>query len=157
MPYNNEWVEPKWLFTHRGVDVFEAYKEDEIQEPLTFCFQIPDPDGYYLEFDVRELPEYRKPKYRGKSDNTIICAAIDSGSLFRLLKIKSQIDEVQRTYEVDVMRVATCGHTFKVQACSLMDAHNKALEMAYNTVLDKETSAEYHVSTAKEIKDGKRP
>ena len=150
MPYDNRWNPPELFMTHRGVDIYHAYKEDNVQEILTYWFSVPNPEeeGEYLEFDIRELPGYRSLQTAGASYHTLIEAAIDDGSLVLLLGHPVRSTDVETAYEVDVMRVATCGKTFTVQARSPGEAEKKALEKAYDTVIDNEADAEYHANVS---------
>lgn len=69
MPYNHEWVPPEIFLSRKGVDVYHAYKDDDVSNgALTYWYTLyPDEDG--KDFDVRELPTWAKAK--GKPPTTL--------------------------------------------------------------------------------------
>ena len=100
MPYREIWVNPKKFMTYRGIVVYHAYKDNKENEMLTWSFQIDNTPGrhrrggpFEKEFDVRDLPKYKtlseeREESRETVHREVIRMAIDSGSLWRLLKMK---------------------------------------------------------------------
>lgn len=83
MPW--EWIEPEEFLTHRGVQIFHAYKDEFSDVPLEFWYSTSSTagSGSPYEFDVRDLPGYRS-RYRAdevSEHERLIKAAIDAGVL----------------------------------------------------------------------------
>ena len=45
MPYATEWVEPEELLTHKGITVWNTYKDDEVEQGI---------NGYWFTLDAVE-------------------------------------------------------------------------------------------------------
>lgn len=75
MPIYWESVPPVVFVQHNGVTVWHTYKDDSIDDPLTFWFttHLNEEDA----FDVRGLPQY-SPRLSTKS---VIMAAIEAGDI----------------------------------------------------------------------------
>ena len=50
------WIEPEVLTTHRGVTVYHTYKNDCIEDRMTYWYSTDPMDSEDFCFDVRELP-----------------------------------------------------------------------------------------------------
>lgn len=71
MPWRTEWVAPAIYLHHSGVTVYHSYKDNNIEQPLTFWYTT-NPEYYEefggetdpFEFDVRDLnfPEGTAPQ-----------------------------------------------------------------------------------------------
>lgn len=69
------YVEPETFFEYRGVSVYRVYKNDDINNPLTYFYTTSYEEDEAFEFDVRDLP--RPDRIAGDSHALIIQAAID--------------------------------------------------------------------------------
>jgi hypothetical protein len=58
MPY--DWVEPHEVLRHYGVSVYNAYKEDDWDEPYEFIFTTDICEQPERKFDIRESPTYNR-------------------------------------------------------------------------------------------------
>lgn len=76
MPYRTEWVEPELFLEHKGVKVWNVYKDDDCENngPRDYHFVLrrSEGEGGESEFDVRELSTWQEPPhppYLDKKEN----------------------------------------------------------------------------------------
>lgn len=59
MPYKSVWVMPSVFMRHKGVTIYRAYKDDEIEQgPRQFFFCLPEKLSEDEAFDVRDFPGF---------------------------------------------------------------------------------------------------
>lgn len=78
-----QWVEPELFLSHRGVNIYHAYKDEYSDISLEFWYSTLSCAGCSYEFDVRDLPGYRSHIEVDEllRHRTVIEAAIDAGIL----------------------------------------------------------------------------
>lgn len=93
MPWHEVYEPPELFLEHGDEKIYRAYKDGELNRPLTYWFAV-DPDSEPVdedeidgrEFDIRLLPEYAD---RAVDDEDcfqdVLRQAIDSGSLRKLI------------------------------------------------------------------------
>ncbi len=80
MPYSSEHVDPDVAVEHKGVTIYNTYRDDDVAMGAhDYWYSTSSSEGECsgYAFDVRCLPGYRE----GRKHEDVIMAAIDAGLL----------------------------------------------------------------------------
>jgi hypothetical protein len=88
MPYSVEKVPAELFLTHKGIEIFHTYEDDEINQGINECWYTTDEYGSesgLAAFDVREIKTLLEEKQiTGESTEQIIKLGIDNGLITNL-------------------------------------------------------------------------
>ena len=175
MPTVSNWEPPPVAFVIEGYPIYITYKNDEcsgeegIQASCWYAVLVDGGEPFdgddYIEFDVRELPEYKEaeesrtkelggdpaqqclipyePPYRG-FHKRVIYKALINGAFAEALGAAIKFPLEKKKWSVGVVRTAHRTKNIEVQARSYAEAEALALEEAPNRLFDQsEIDADY--------------